>query len=102
MNTIWILLSLVANLGWSLLDVKNAFLHGDLKEEVCMEAPPRFSDGFKANKVCRLQKTFYGLKHSPRHGLEDLLKLWEIGSFDRVERIILFLSNNEQLVKSQP
>ena len=34
MNTIHILLSLVANFGWSLqqLDVKNAFLHGDLEK----------------------------------------------------------------------
>jgi hypothetical protein len=38
MNTIRTLISCVANLGWNLfqLDVKNAFLHGDLEEEIYM------------------------------------------------------------------
>lgn len=47
MNTIRILISLAANSGWSLqqFDV-NAFLHGDLEEEVYMKAPPRFDESF--------------------------------------------------------
>jgi len=41
MNSIWILFSIAVNLSWSLfqLDIKNAFLYGDLQEEVYMEQP---------------------------------------------------------------
>ncbi|CAL2278360.1 unnamed protein product [Prunus armeniaca] len=41
-NTIRVLLYLSANLDWPLhqFDVKNVFLHGDLKEEVYMNSPP--------------------------------------------------------------
>ena len=65
MNTIRILLSLAANYGWSLqqFDVKNAFLHGILEEEIYMEVPPGFN--FEKGKVCKLRKALYGLKQSP-------------------------------------
>ena len=68
MNTIRILLSLATNLDWSLqqLDVKNAFLHGDIEEEVYMEVPMGLEEKFEQGKVCKLKKALYGLKQSPR------------------------------------
>ena len=47
------------------LDVKNAFLNEDLKEEVYMSYPSRFEAQFN-NQVCKLQKSLYGLKQSLR------------------------------------
>jgi len=68
MNTIRVLLSLAANFGWLLkqFDVKNAFLHGDLEEEVYMQLPLGFNCPQSSGKVCRLRKALYGLKQSPR------------------------------------
>nr|GEZ55756.1 putative reverse transcriptase, RNA-dependent DNA polymerase [Tanacetum cinerariifolium] len=59
---------LASNQGWPLyqFDVKNAFLHEELKGEVYMEAPPGFSEHFKPGEACRLKKSLYGLKQSPR------------------------------------
>jgi Reverse transcriptase (RNA-dependent DNA polymerase) len=52
---------------WDLcqLDVKNAFLYGDLKEEMYMKIPPGFANEQLRDKVCRLKLSLYGLKQSP-------------------------------------
>nr|GEY67718.1 retrovirus-related Pol polyprotein from transposon TNT 1-94 [Tanacetum cinerariifolium] len=49
--------------GQKLLDVKTAFLHGNLKEVIYMKQPPGYEQG---NKVFLLKKSLYGLKQSPR------------------------------------
>jgi len=63
MNSIRILFSIAVNLSWPLfqLDVKNAFLYGDLQEEVYMEQPPCYV-AQEETKVCHLKKAIYGLK----------------------------------------
>ena len=49
------------------LDVKNAFLNGDLQEEIYIEQPPGFvAQGESSGMICRLRKSQYGLKQSPR------------------------------------
>ena len=45
------------------MDIKNAFLNGDLSEEVYMQPPPGFF--VELNKVCHLQRALYGLKQAP-------------------------------------
>ena len=67
-DTIRVIFSIAANKDWPLyqFDVKNAFLHGEIEEEVYMHAPPGFSDEFAPGEGCRLKKALYGLKQSPR------------------------------------
>ena len=68
LNSVRVLLSLAANLDWPLhqFDVKNAFLHGTLKEEIYMDIPPGYGQSGMSKKVCKLEKALYGLKQSPR------------------------------------
>jgi hypothetical protein len=47
------------------MDVKTAFLNGDLEEEVYMKQPEGFDDN--TQKTCKLKKSIYGLKQASHH-----------------------------------
>jgi len=68
LDTVRFFLALAANLGWRVhhLDVKFAFLHGDLEEEVYVSQPEGFVVKGKEHCVLRLSKALYGLKQAPR------------------------------------
>ncbi|UYV84036.1 hypothetical protein LAZ67_X000937 [Cordylochernes scorpioides] len=67
-DSIRTILSLCASLDMEMiqLDVKSAFLNGDLEEELYMEQPQGYENPDFQNHVCSLQKSIYGLKQSPR------------------------------------
>ena len=48
------------------MDVKTAFLNGVVEEEVYVEKPLSFETHDKESHVCRLKKSLYGLKQTPR------------------------------------
>ncbi|WZZ34789.1 hypothetical protein YC2023_018190 [Brassica napus] len=68
LHTVRIVLSIATNLEWDLwqMDVKNAFLQGELEDEVYMLPPPGLEHLVKPGNVLRLKKAIYGLKQSPR------------------------------------
>jgi hypothetical protein len=68
LTTIRLVLGIVAteNLHLEQLDVKTAFLHGDLEEDIYMSQPQGFIVQGKENLVCKLRKSLYGLKQAPR------------------------------------
>lgn len=68
LETVSVLLALAANGGWEVhhMNVKSAFLNGDLLEEVYVHQPPGFCDPKNAGMVLELNKALYRLKQAPR------------------------------------
>jgi hypothetical protein len=68
MESVRLLLALATQEGWRVhhMDVKSAFLNGDLKEEVYVHQPPGFAIPDKEGKVLCLRKALYGLWQAPR------------------------------------
>lgn len=93
------MISLVVNFEWSLhqLDVKNAFVYGKLSEEVYTKWPPRF---VTQGRVCKLNKTTYGLKQSPQTWFDTLSSTFLSFGFGRCvcDHSIFGLKRNTSIV----
>ncbi|KAI5316235.1 hypothetical protein L3X38_045411 [Prunus dulcis] len=68
LDTIRIVISLAAQKNWVIyqLDVKSAFLHGEISEEVFVDQPPGYEQKGHETKVYRVKKALYGLEQAPR------------------------------------
>src|ERR1035438_54965 len=67
-DSLRIILALVAHYDLELhqMDVKTAFLNGDIDETIYMKQPENFVSGDAGSMVCRLKKSIYGLKQASR------------------------------------
>jgi hypothetical protein len=84
MTTVRVLLAVAAAKGCHLhqMDVKNAFLQGELEEQVYMVQPPRFHSGMNTSAMCRLKKSLYGLTQAPRAWNEKITQQLRKMSFE--------------------
>jgi hypothetical protein len=84
LKSIQIILGIVTYFNYEiwLMDVKTAFLNGNLEEDVYMMQPEGFIDPTNAEKVCKPQKSIYGLKQASQS--------WNI-HFDQVVKGFGFL-----------
>ena len=99
--TVRIILSLAIQFDWPLrqLDVRNAFLHGHLREEVYMVQPFGYVDPSCPNYVCRLWKSLYGLKQAPKAWFERFsTQLLQMGFQASLADSSLFILHHGKLV----
>ena len=84
-----VLLAIVAYFDYEIwqMDVKIAFLNGNIEKELYMVQPEGFVDPENAGKVCKLQRSIYGLKQASRS--------WNL-RFDEVIKGFGFVQNAEE------
>lgn len=89
LKSIRIVLAIAAYFDYEIwqMDVKTVFLNGNLDEDVYMTQPKRFVDPQLAKKICKLQKSIYGLKQASRS--------WNI-RFNEVVKALGFVKNEEE------
>ncbi|BBH06862.1 transposable element gene [Prunus dulcis] len=95
-----IALASVHNLVIHQMDVKTAFLNGDLDEEIYMEQPEGFIVKGQEHKVCKLVKSLYGLKQAPKqwHEKFDKVILDYDFKFNGHDKCVYYKENNGEHV----
>ena len=85
------------------MDVKSAFLNGELEEEVYVEQPPGFVDPRYPDYVYRLDKALYSLKQAPRAWYETLAQFLIKSGFTRgtIDKTLFYLKNGKDLLLFQ-
>ncbi|KAJ6423528.1 hypothetical protein OIU84_024484 [Salix udensis] len=99
LDTVRLILALVAQEGWIVyqLDVKSAFLHGELSEEVFVEQPRGYEIRGQEQKVYKLKKALYGLKQAPRAWYSRIESYFIQGGFEKCSHEpTLFIKQNIQ------
>ena len=89
LKSIRVLLAIAAYYDYEIwqMDVKIAFLNGNLLEDVYMTQPEGFVDPKNPKKVCKLQRSFYGLKQASRS--------WNL-CFDEAIKEFGFIKNKDE------
>ncbi|MCO5554105.1 hypothetical protein L7F22_007631 [Adiantum nelumboides] len=87
MTTLRSVLDLVAkhDLHLHQMDVKTAFLHGDMHEKVYMQQPEGYVEKSKEKLVCCLRKSLYGLKQAPKEWYKKFHQLMLSQGYKRSE-----------------
>ncbi|KAK1397946.1 hypothetical protein POM88_007809 [Heracleum sosnowskyi] len=85
------------------MDVKSAFLNGELEEEVYVEQPPGFINPKYPDHVYRLDKALYGLKQAPRAWYETLALFLLESGFKRgaIDKTLFYLNHGKDLLLVQ-
>ena len=93
-------MSNVALKNWecNAMNVETAFLNGELREEVYMSLPPGFDKG-KNHHVCKLKKSIYGLKQSPRAWFDRFSKVLKSEGYQQsLSDHTMFVLKKESLI----
>jgi len=98
--TIRTVFSIALSKAWSIhqLDIKNAFLHGELKDTVYMHQPLGFKDPEHLNHVCLMRKSLYGFKQAPRAWYKHLQILFLLLGSLKVSQTTLSSSTRKILI----